>query len=272
MLRFRVFTAILLAPLVVAGVWFLPGPVFAFLAGLVLLLAGWEWTRLIGLPGGIAGQFGYLAGMVAVMVALGYLGLSKTAPAVGLVAIGWWCLAMLWLGFFRFAEDRAPMSCAVKALAGLFVLLPAWALLSSIQAVPDGPLWVLLLLAVVWAADISAYFAGRRFGRRRLAPRISPGKTWAGVYGAVAGALLVGILGGWWLETAAETRLALLGVILVTVAFSVVGDLFESLIKRQAGAKDSSSLLPGHGGVFDRLDSLFAAVPVFYWGFKWLNP
>lgn len=271
MLKYRVFTAIALAPLVVAGVWFLPGVVFATLAALVFLLAGWEWARLIGLHSRVS-QAAYLGLMAALMLGLELGGPTRVAPVVAAVGVTWWMLVLAWLRGYGFGEHGGRAAFLVKAAAGWLVLVPAWVLLSAMQEEPAGPPWVLMLLAVVWAADISAYFAGRRFGRRRLAPRISPGKTWAGVAGAVAGALVVGLAGGLLLGLAPGHRGSLLGVIVATVAFSVVGDLFESLIKRHAGEKDSSNLLPGHGGVFDRLDSLFAAIPVFYWGYEWLAP
>lgn len=270
MLRSRVLTAVLLAPPVVAGVWLLPGPVFALLAGLVFLLAAWEWTRLVGLAG-VAGQAVYLGALAAAMGALEWFGLTRAAPVVALAGIAWWCLAAVWLCWFGFGEHGGRLSAALKALGGWLALLPAWTVLCALQESTGGPPWVLMLLAIVWAADISAYFVGRRFGRRRLAPRVSPGKTWAGVGGATAGAALVGACGGVLVGLEPAALGLLLGVILATVAFSVIGDLFESLVKRHAGAKDSGRLLPGHGGVFDRLDSLFAAAPVFYWGFEWLR-
>lgn len=270
MLRNRVLTALVLAPLVVAGVWFLPGIAFAPLAGAVFLLAAREWACLVGIEGR-ARQSAYLLAGCAVMVFLGWWGLPRAAPAVAALGVGWWLAALAWLNCVTCGADGGPLARWLKAAAGWLVLLPAWVALCAMQAVPGGPSWVLLLLAVIWAADISAYFAGRRFGRRRLAPRVSPGKTWAGVAGAMAGALLVGCAGGPWLDLRDAGFLLLPAVIAVTVAFSVVGDLFESLVKRQAGAKDSGAMLPGHGGIFDRLDSLFAAIPVFYWGFEWLK-
>lgn len=270
MLRIRVLTALALAPPVIAGVWFLPGAVFALLAGLVFLLAAWEWMRLVGIAGRLW-QSLYLGAGAALMVLAGWWGLDRAAPAIGVVGVAWWSFAALWLACFPVGAAGGRPLKWLKAGAGWLILLPAWALLGTIQATSEGPPWVLMLLAVVWAADISAYFAGKRFGRRRLAPRVSPGKTWAGVGGALGGALLVGCAGGLWLGHRDAGLAVLLAVIAVTVMFSVIGDLFESLVKRQAGAKDSSALLPGHGGVFDRLDSLFAAIPVFYWGFEWLR-
>lgn len=270
MLKTRVLTALALAPLVIAGVWFLPGAVFALLAGLVFLLAAWEWARLVGVTDA-AGLSSYLAAGAVAMLLLWWWGLPGAAPVMALVGVAWWLSALLWLCCFTFGEEGGFLARRLKLAAGWLVLLPAWALLSAMQAASGGPFWVLLLLGVVWAADISAYFVGKHFGRRRLAPRVSPGKTWAGVVGAVGGALLVGCAAGLWLGLRDAGLLVLLAVVAVTVAFSVVGDLFESLVKRQAGTKDSGDLLPGHGGIFDRLDSLFAAVPVFYWGFEWLK-
>jgi phosphatidate cytidylyltransferase len=170
------------------------------------------------------------------------------------------------------ATGHGPGLRLLKSLAGVLVTVPAWASLVLLHSrEPDGPYVILYLLVLVWAADSGAYFAGRKWGKRKLAPVISPGKSWEGVYGGIALcsvlAVAVGLAYGETLKQAA----GLLLVSLLTVMFSIVGDLLESLMKRQAGIKDSSNLIPGHGGVLDRIDSLTAAAPVFFIGLHWLK-
>ncbi|MBP6597750.1 MAG: phosphatidate cytidylyltransferase, partial [Arenimonas sp.] len=150
--------------------------------------------------------------------------------------------------------------------------VPAWCALGWLHSEqPLGPRWTLFALALVWAADSGAYFAGSRFGRRKLAPSISPGKTWEGVLGGLAASMLLAVAVLPMLGLAWPALPALVLLTLVTAAISVAGDLFESLMKRQSGVKDSGALLPGHGGLMDRLDSLLAALPIFAVGKAWLG-
>ena len=153
--------------------------------------------------------------------------------------------------------------CAPKLLIGLLILLPAWQGLVFIKQLPLGNWLIMAVMVLVWGADIGAYFSGKAFGKRKLAPQVSPGKSWEGVYGGLALSLVitavVGLVRDW---TLGQMILGLLGAAIV-VFISVVGDLTESMFKRQSGIKDSSNLLPGHGGVLDRIDSLTAAIPVF---------
>jgi phosphatidate cytidylyltransferase len=150
---------------------------------------------------------------------------------------------------------------ATASIAGFFVLVPAWLALARLHA--SDPQLLLYLLLLVVAADIGAYFAGRRFGKNKLAPRVSPGKTWEGVLGGLAASALMALIGVRWFEVSAAS---FIGLCALVVAASIVGDLTESLFKRHAGLKDSGSLLPGHGGLLDRVDSITAAAPVFLVG------
>ncbi|MES9871768.1 MAG: phosphatidate cytidylyltransferase, partial [Candidatus Sedimenticola sp. 6PFRAG7] len=153
-----------------------------------------------------------------------------------------------------------------KSLLGVFVLVPAWAALVMIHGYGEkGPMLLLFSLTLTWVADSGAYFAGRRWGRVKLAPAISPGKTREGVYGALAGSVLWGLLLAWYAPELGPLPILVIFCLLVCV-ISVIGDLFESLLKRQAGIKDSGNLLPGHGGVLDRIDSMTAVAPVFAFG------
>lgn len=266
-LRARVLTALVLIPPAVAGVLFLATPWFAALLGLIVGLAALEWARLGGLPTGVAPWL-----LVAYQLALLWLGDALSAyPGWVLVALG--LGAGWWLGVgaalvLRRAPIRAELRLRPLLLVGAPLLTAlAWLALVRLHAVPGiGPRLVLLLLVLIWVADSAAYFAGRALGRRKLAPVVSPGKTLEGLAGALVGA------GAFGLSLAGMDLLAGLGppaavaLCLGVALLSVSGDLFESYAKRAAGLKDSGALLPGHGGVLDRIDSLIAAAPVFLLG------
>ncbi len=195
-----------------------------------------------------------------------------TLKLLSLIGVLWWALVLLWLARPGFGAGDSEGTRGLKLLAGSLCVVPAWCALGWLHSEDAfGPRWTLFALAVCWAADSGAYFVGSKFGRRKLAPSISPGKTWEGVAGGLAtsvllAALALPLLG---LDWSALPALALLTVI--TAAISVVGDLFESLMKRHSGVKDSGDLFPGHGGLMDRLDSLVAALPVFVVGKAWLG-
>jgi phosphatidate cytidylyltransferase len=192
---------------------------------------------------------------------------SQTASglsSVWMIALLWWGIAFCWLAF-------APLRVnpALAAIAGVLALVPAWLALVQLSQVPArAPSYLLFVLVLVFAADIGAYFAGRNFGRLKLAPRVSPGKTWEGVLGGLISAALVAVVGAHWFALPLARFLPLCTAV---AAVSIVGDLTESMFKRYAGLKDSSNLLPGHGGILDRIDSLTAATPVFALGLMWLG-
>jgi len=267
MLLQRTLTALLLAPLAILIILLPPTWLFALIAGAAFLGAQWEWTQLSGLKSPVA-----RAALLAVTVLLFALlwwarGLAVWSLML-VVGVAWWVAACIWLRHFAFGAAPTIENRNLKLLAGAFVTIPAWVALLCIHddGKPNGHWWTLLALLVVWAADIGAYFSGRFLGKRKLAPQISPGKTWAGVYGAfVAGALVVGV-GGWLLDVRGVQLAGLMLLAVITVAASIVGDLIESLMKRHAKVKDSGTLFPGHGGLLDRLDSVFAALPVFALG------
>ncbi|HEY5789428.1 MAG TPA: phosphatidate cytidylyltransferase [Gammaproteobacteria bacterium] len=270
MLRQRVLTALVLVPLVVAADLLLSDPGVALLVGAVMLLGAWEWAALAGLPGTPA-RAGYVLLLGGVLVAGWLLRDTLGAPVVwGAVAA--WCGAAAWVLTFQLSGGTRPGApgVALLRLLGPLVLAPAWLALVLLHALPErGPWLMLYLLVLVWVADTAAYFSGRRWGRRKLARHVSPGKSWEGVAGGLLCSLLLALGAGlgFGYQGAALAAFALLGV--VTVAVSVLGDLFESLLKRYRQVKDSGGLLPGHGGVLDRIDSLTAAGPLFLAGL-WL--
>ncbi len=269
MLLTRVLTALAILPVVVGMLFFATPAVWALFVLAIALTACWEWSRMCNLSG--AGQGAYLAasGAIGAFLWLMYLRLVPgnfvAAAMTGfIIATAFWIIgAPYWLA------NRLRPSASMCAVAGWIVAWPAWL---AFVVLRDTSSWLLLaLVALVWVADIAAYFAGKRFGRHKLAPAVSPGKTWEGVAGAMTGVVAYGAILAW-IANARETPLtsifedgaafAAIAVMLALTAVSVVGDLFESWMKRGAGLKDSSNLLPGHGGVLDRIDALTSTLPV----------
>lgn len=261
MLRQRLLTAAALLPPVLALVLLAPTLWLAAVFALVIVLAVDEWRALVGLVG--ASWRGGVAAVTLVALFALYLAPPALLTAAMLAGVVWWLLALGLLVRYPNLPDALLRLLATPRgllLAGTLAVLPAWAAILSVHRTHQG--WgVLALLLVVWAADSCAYFGGRRFGRHKLAPAVSPGKTVEGLLAGFAGAALVLVV----LRDAVPGA-AVMGLLVVGVgvaAASAVGDLFESLIKRLTGAKDSGTLLPGHGGVLDRIDGLLAAAPTF---------
>jgi phosphatidate cytidylyltransferase len=263
MLLQRVLTALVLVPLTILIIWLSSEPVFAAIVGFAFLAAMWEWTALAGLKGK-AGRIAVLLLAACLFALLWWMRETVITPLTIAAGVAWWLVACFWLRHFAFGAAPTLENGAKKLFAGLFVIVPAWMALVSIHShSPHGHWWVFLTLVIVWASDIGAYFSGRTFGKRKLAPQISPGKTWAGAYGAMVAGLLVAEIGAWLLGVRGAQLVALAVLAAITVAVSIVGDLIESLMKRHAQVKDSGTIFPGHGGLMDRLDSVFAATPVF---------
>lgn len=269
MLRTRIITALVLAALLLPTLFTdsaVPFSVFA----LVLTAAGaWEWGRLSGLS--MNGSLGYAGLLAAGALALLWAGVPEPS------ALGWAWLAVLWVAACAVMLPMGPLAwralpLPLRLLMGVGAMFGTWLALSVARSV--GVNFMLSVMAIVWASDVSAYFAGHRWGRRKLAPTISPGKTWEGVMGACVGVLVLALiwmvverlwpLGSASLFSLALSRFGVLGLLTVVaalVALGVVGDLFESMMKRAVGIKDSSQLLPGHGGVLDRVDALLPVLP-----------
>jgi phosphatidate cytidylyltransferase len=275
-LRTRVITAVVIL-LLLLGMLFLASPIVWSIFVLAIALAGcWEWSGMSGL--GSRGQAIFLALSGAIGGALWLLYLRapdslfiSVASIAFLIAAAFWIvLAPIWLAL---KARPAPLACA---LAGWVVMWPTWFAFVVLRDV--GP-WILLAMAaVIWVADIAAYFAGKRFGRHKLAPAVSPGKTWEGVAGALAGVVIYGIVLAFIARSQALPISAIFGegggvpaivAMVVLAALSVVGDLLESWMKRGAGLKDSSHLLPGHGGILDRIDALTSTLPVAAFAIGW---
>ncbi|MES9991065.1 MAG: phosphatidate cytidylyltransferase [Candidatus Thiodiazotropha sp.] len=265
MLKQRVITALILAPLVIAAVLLLPTEYVALIMGVVVAIGGFEWARLSGIEEA-HWRFLYVVVLLICLLAIFLFLPPSWVWGVLLVSVSWWLVAVWRLASFH-SDQQQTVGMSLRATEGFVVLLPAWLAVVSLHRVPEvGPSLLLFVLILIWSADVGAYFAGRRWGKHKLAPQVSPGKTREGVYGALAGAMVCGlVLAAWMGGSAAQASLIVL-LCIVTMLASVVGDLFESLVKRQQGVKDSGNLLPGHGGMLDRIDSITAATPVFLFG------
>lgn len=262
MLRQRIITAVILVALILVAILLFPPLWFQGFVALSITLGAWEWSRLAGVQA-THWRVVYTAlypGLIYVLLHL--------APAwhntLLLLSALWWLVALALVYSYprgnKFWHRRA-----ILLPVGIVVLLPGWLALFALRNLEQREFFILLLLALVVAADTGAYFAGRSFGKHKLAALVSPNKTWEGFAGGQLGACAV----MWLILVTHEIELTLLQSMLITLgtvvlaAASVVGDLFESMLKRQAGMKDSGTLLPGHGGVLDRIDSLTAALPVY---------
>ncbi len=267
MLKNRILTASLLAPLIIAAILFLPPDGFALLWGTIILLGAFEWSGLAGLKG--SSKFAFIGGVLGLMVAARTFALSW---APGELPVWFYVPVIIWWAAWAMAFRRIPerlvkhkFSRASRVVSGIFVLVSGWIMMVWLR-LNFSEYQVLYLVLLIWVADIAAYFVGKRWGFTKLVMAISPGKTTEGVYGALLAAALFALPVGFLLGLDKLAWVDFVFLSLLTVAFSVCGDLFESLMKRVQGVKDSGGLLPGHGGVLDRIDSLLSGVAVFYVG------
>jgi phosphatidate cytidylyltransferase len=269
MLAQRIATAVVLIAAVLAALFLLPPSGWTAAAALVLAVGAWEWGGLAGLPAGARLGYGALMTVAGVLASIAF---GLAAGRAGTLGLAWiyGAATLFWLvgapALLR--RHPAPTPRGAVLLAGWVVLIPTFLAIVHLRNI--HPLTLLGFMMIVWIADIAAFFAGRRFGRRKLAPHVSPGKSWEGVYGALAATALYAIL--WTLFAGQHSpsvvrdlpmpALGMLILVVVLAALSVIGDLFESAMKRQAGVKDSGRILPGHGGVLDRIDALTPVLPL----------
>lgn len=263
-LRTRIVTAVVLVVVLLAVVLELPPVATVAVITAAVVAGAWEWSAFLRLKS-VSRRVAYVA-FVVLLLALAWQvsAAPDTRDLILAGAVVWWLAAFLWVAFVP--RWVSPWS---AGLAGVLALVPSWVAMVRLRlSHPHGAEWVLFALLLVWVADIGAFFVGRRFGRIRLAPEVSPGKTWEGALGGLAVSALVAVAGAAWFRVA---LLPFLPLCLAAVGFSIVGDLTESLLKRFAGMKDSGSILPGHGGVMDRIDSLTGAAPVLLLGLTLLK-
>ncbi len=265
MLKQRLLTALILIPLVVWAVLGLNTIVLGLIFGMFVLLGGWEWARLIGLQSTLA-RSAYVA-FIAMLLYLSTFLLATSESFIFnvLVVTGlWWLVATIWVFRYRGETGLKSIDTQFGLFVGVMVLVPTWLAMIYIHAFSeDGPAMLLFVMVLIWAADSGAYFTGRRYGKHKLAPQVSPGKTIEGVAGGLFAAALFSVIGAISFDLPVLGGISFVLLSVIVVLLSVIGDLFESLFKRRAGVKDSGQLLPGHGGVLDRIDSLTAAAPIF---------
>ena len=267
MLIKRIATAAVLVPLVVLGTLKLDNNLFGFALALVVALGAWEYSQLIQikqLP---------LKTLYSAAVALAALSIAFCEPLLMpllLVSAVWWLFNIVWILLYPKYTCCWYSSWVVRLANGFFIFVPMLAALAALHK--QNPDLVLLLLVLIWSADSGAYFIGRAIGKHKLCPRVSPGKTVEGAIGGIVATLGVMMLYVYFqLENTSSELYIIYAILALLVAIaSVVGDLFESLFKRISNIKDSGNLLPGHGGIFDRIDSLTAAAPIFYLAYELL--
>jgi len=262
-------TALVRARLGILAVRYVSPRQFWWLLASLFAVGGWEWARFIAIEA--PWQRLLAALLVAILVIIGAAVASQQLLVIGAGGALLWILALLWLALGRLEANQQPLARLSKGLFGLLLIVTGALALGALYGQTHGRYWLLLLLLLIWAADVGAYLAGRTLGRHKLAPRVSPGKTWEGVAGGVILATGLALLASHWIDLQPGQLVRLLAVCLATVAISVVGDLFISLMKRQAGLKDAGRIFPGHGGVLDRFDSLIAAAPIFLLGLQFLG-
>lgn len=272
MLRQRIFTALIMVGLFFAAIAYLPLPLLALLLALLVGLGAWEWSQMSGWKQPVARVIYVLLVFAALGAIYVYCQLGgdppreQVQPLLGLACL-WWSFALLWVkGFPQSAVLWRGV--IMRSAMGILILVPGWMSAVYLLSFSEGGALMVVMVLVTATADIGAYFAGKRFGKHKLAIAVSPSKTWEGFWGGLAACAVLAVV-LWSLLPSQVGQIGLASVVVVTLMTalaSVIGDLTVSMVKRESGVKDSGSLLPGHGGVLDRLDSLCGAAPVFALG------
>ncbi|GAB2581708.1 phosphatidate cytidylyltransferase [Nitrincola alkalisediminis] len=268
MLKQRLITGLILGVGILATVWWAPLWLFSLIVGAATVYGAWEWSNFCRFKP--IGRIAYVV-MLAVLILLLFVGMDDALAAIITIsAVAFWLGALVLV--LRYPSEIKWRARGHKLIIGMFVLIPAWLALVRLKEMPNGEMLILLLLLLVWGADTGAYFAGRALGKHKLMPNVSPGKTIEGFVGGLAVCMFIALSFSIWNELTGAALVYLVLLSIVTAMASVLGDLFESMFKRERGIKDSGTLLPGHGGVLDRIDSLTAAAPVFLFGLQMAPP
>ncbi len=270
MLRNRIITAAVLIPIVVAFIFLADLKWFALLFSVFAVIGAWEWAGLCKLKE----KYKYLYSLFVLLILAGIYWLDSRSLYESVIFFGavYWLIAVVLIVSYQKQYNLLPNFPLILILVGLFLLIPMWSSLILLKSsTAHGASLIMCLMLLIWGADTAAYFAGKKWGKRKLASRVSPGKTWEGTIGGVLSTVVITICYVVFSNENISDGLMFIGLAILTVIASVFGDLMESLVKREAGQKDSGSILPGHGGVMDRIDSLTAASPIFVSGVIYLG-
>lgn len=267
MLKLRVLSALVLIPLFLLLLLKASPGVFCIVTAVIVLIGAWEWSFFMGIT-----TFPYSLLYPFFMLFILIAALLLSIPNILYVASIWWIAASILVMYYPKGSALWGQGMILRAGMGVLVLVPCWLALNFIRNVhSSGPYILFFLFFLIWSADTGAYFVGRQWGKHKLAPLVSPSKTWEGLGGALICSLLIALLGLYYFQIPVASWPAALLLSLMTVLFSVFGDLFESMLKRNVGLKDSGNLIPGHGGILDRMDSITAAAPIFAVGTMWIG-
>lgn len=271
-MKTRILTALFAIPLALAAVFYLPNEGFALVAIAMLGLGAWEWGGFLRVS--TAARVLYLSLLLTGFVTLWcQLDQPQVVEWTLYVAALWWLLATFWVLVYPAGFGNGSPNRLMIAVTGILVLVPTFAAMVLLQGREgNGPWQLMVVVAMIWAADSGAYFAGRSLGRHKLAPKVSPGKTWEGAVGGVVAGMLLALVGAIWVfQLQGQVLISFLTMAAAVLVLSIIGDLTESMFKRATDIKDSGSLFPGHGGIMDRIDSLTAAGPCYLLGLHYLS-
>ena len=262
MLKSRIITSAILLPLIILAILFLPPVFFTIILAIVFIMAAWEWTNLVGFTMLLYRWLYVIAIVLSVLLLLSLPSLLVTSVYLLLSLVWVWCLVAV-IAYSKNIGSVGLNAPALRALLGFLVMIPSFAAMLFLKTGLAHPFWLLYILFVTFAVDIGGYFVGRWFGKTALSVRVSPKKTWQGFWGGIIFASINAIGWSFCLMLSTHQRFFVIFYALIAAAYSVVGDLIVSLLKRIVGLKDTGHIIPGHGGLLDRLDSIFAGTTVF---------
>jgi len=265
MLKQRIITAAILIPIVIAIIFLFETLWFSALFAIFVAIGAREWAGLCK----ISKKYQYLYSLITVLILVGLYSVNNSGLYNSLILSGvvYWFIAVILVFSYQKQHNLLSKSPLVLLVVGELILIPMWVSLTVLKSFPEnGSTLIMLLMLLIWGADTGAYFVGKKWGKRRLASRVSPGKTWEGSIGGIVAGIAIALTYVIVSKEISNHGMALIVLSILTVSISIIGDLMESMVKREADIKDSGSILPGHGGVMDRIDSLTAAAPVFVFG------
>ncbi len=267
MLKQRVITALVLGSLIIYAIFSLPSVVVAVMFAVITLVGAWEWSAMVG-ANTVLKKILYTLTVGLGILLIVLVAQPEHKKVIIFIASLWWSGVVIMLALYRSEWLHSGTLQKLLKFSGFIVLIPAW--LALVMLHDHSPEKLMFLLVLIWTADIAAYFSGKQFGKHKLAPELSPGKSREGVLGALLASILLALIGLQIFEISKPHWIYFVVLCVVIAMISVVGDLYESLLKRKAGVKDSGNILPGHGGVLDRVDSITAAAPGFVLGLSWI--